>query len=112
MVKKRASRARRYVSRAKNTYHKKAGIIGGLNLKGILMGAAMLSAGKIAVGMLAPGLPFQRQVGTMAGGVIAGATGLPGKALLGYGIMDVGSDILAGLVTGGGFGRTGGGYEF
>jgi len=108
---KRASRVRRYYGKAKRV-GRRAGALGGISLKEIIFGAALMTAGKVGVGMIAPGLPFQRQVGTLAGGAVAAFTGLPGKRLISFGLMDAGSDLIAGFI-GGGLGRTnGGGYEF
>ena len=112
MVKKRkTSRVRRYYGKAKRV-GRRAGALGGISLKEIIFGAALMTAGKVVVGMVAPGLPFQRQVGTLAGGAVAAFTGLPGKRLISFGLMDAGSDLIAGFIGGGLGGTSGGGYDF
>lgn len=108
---RRASRARRVYAKAKRI-GRKAGALGGISLKELIFGAGLMTAGKIAVGMFAPGLPFQRQVGTIAGGAVAAFTGLPGKRLLSYGLMDAGSDLIAGFMGGGSGATATGGYDY
>jgi hypothetical protein len=107
VVRKKTSRVRRYYGKAKRV-GRRAGALGGISLKEIIFGAALMTAGKVVVGMVAPGLPFQRQVGTLAGGAVAAFTGLPGKRLISFGLMDAGSDLIAGFIGG----TSGGGYDF
>ena len=99
-------------TKAKSSPKRRAGAFGGLKIKELLFGAALMTAGKVAVGMVAPDIPFQRQVGTLAGGAAAAITGLPGKRLITYGVMDAGSDILASFMGGAGSGVKTGGYDF
>ena len=107
--KKKTSKVKHYYGKAKRV-GRRAGALGGISLKEVIFGAALMTAGKVAVGMIAPGLPFQRQVGTIAGGAVAGLTGLPGKRLISFGLMDAGSDVIAGFI-GGGLGQVTGGWD-
>lgn len=98
MAKKRASRPR---SHAKKTHTKRGGLgIGGMGFKGLLVGAALLTAGKFAVNAVAPGIPFKKPLSAVAAGGVAMVSGLPGKNLLGYGIMDGVSDVILGFLGG------------
>ena len=99
-------------SKSRSSPKRRAGAFGGLKIKELIFGATLMTAGKVAVGMVAPDIPFQRQVGTLAGGAVAAVTGLPGKRLITYGIMDAGSDILASFMGGAGSGVKTGGYVF
>lgn len=99
MVKRKASRPR---SHAKKTHTKRGGLgIGGMGFKGLLVGAALLTASKYAVNAVAPGIPFKKPLSAVAAGGVASVSGLPGKNLLGYGIMDGVSDAILGFIGGG-----------
>jgi hypothetical protein len=103
--------AKKKVSKGKR---RRSGLLGSMGLKELIFGVGLMTAGKIAVGTVAPGLPFQRQIGTVAGGLAAGVTGLPGKRLISFGLMDAGSDLVAGFMGGTGIknGKMGGGFDF
>jgi len=99
-VKKEMPKRRR--SSRRKVRASRRGAIGGLNIKGLLFGAGLLAAAKYAVGHLAPGLPYQKPISAIGAGAVAGISGLPGKRLVEYGLMDAGSDLALGFIGGGG----------